>query len=127
MEQAPKPYVQESPSTTVDIVVFDPEGRYDPEQYDRFVNFEQSRDAALCCIEDVLEERGSTRARATGPGWRRCTRRNPRSGLGPSRTWPSRPSPVGCWRGSPRPGRLPPDRCPEEPVLGAFFRIQDQG
>jgi hypothetical protein len=55
MEPAPKPYVQVV-IDDVDLVVHDPEGLYDADLYDRYTTFEQARDAALCCIEDVLEE-----------------------------------------------------------------------
>ena len=118
VEQAPKPYVQVAVDD-VDIVVFDPEGRYDPEQYDRFVNFEQPRCGPL--LHRGRAGGGGLRGRGPQAGLEAMHEKESSKRLGPSRTWPSRPSPVGCWRGSPRPGRLPPDRCPEEPVLGAFF------
>jgi hypothetical protein len=55
MERAAKPYVQVVVDD-VDTVVYDPEGHYDADLYDRYASFEQARDAALSCIEDVLEE-----------------------------------------------------------------------
>jgi hypothetical protein len=55
MERVTKPYVQVAVDD-VDTVVYDPEGRYDADLYDRYSSFEQARDAALSCIEDVLEE-----------------------------------------------------------------------
>ena len=55
MDPAPKPYVQVV-IDGVDTVVHDPEGLYDADRYDRYATFEQARDAALCCIEDVLDE-----------------------------------------------------------------------
>ena len=50
-----KPYVQVV-IDSVDTVVHDPDGHYDADRYDRYATFEQARDAALCCIEDVLDE-----------------------------------------------------------------------
>jgi len=38
----------------VDTVIYDPEGRYDPERYDRYATYEEARDAALTCIELML-------------------------------------------------------------------------
>jgi hypothetical protein len=55
VERAPKPYVQVV-IDDLDIVVHDPEGHYDADHYDRYATFEQARDAALCCNEDVLDE-----------------------------------------------------------------------
>jgi hypothetical protein len=50
-----KPFVQ----LTIDAVAavaFDPDGHLDPEQFDRYADFAQARDAALCCIEATLDE-----------------------------------------------------------------------
>ncbi len=55
MDQAVKPYVRVA-IDGVDTVVHDPEIHYDADRYDRYATFEQARDAALCCIEDVLDE-----------------------------------------------------------------------
>jgi hypothetical protein len=55
MDRVLKPYVQ-LVIDDVDTVVYDPEGHYDADRHDRYATFEQARDAALCCIEDVLEE-----------------------------------------------------------------------
>lgn len=55
MDRAPRPYVQVA-IDDVDTVVFDREGLYDAEQYDCYSTFDQARDAALSCIEDVLDE-----------------------------------------------------------------------
>ena len=50
-------------------MVLDPESHNDAENYDRYATYEQARDAALCCIEDVLEE-GDHDGEATRPPWR---------------------------------------------------------
>ncbi len=55
MDRAPKPYVQVV-IDSVDTVIHDAEGVYDADRYDRYATFEQARDAAMSCIEDVLEE-----------------------------------------------------------------------
>jgi hypothetical protein len=44
------------PIDAVDTVVFDPEGRFDAERYDRYESFTQARDAALSSIEIMLDE-----------------------------------------------------------------------
>ena len=51
----PKPYVH-VPVDAVDVVVFDPDGRLDPERFDRYPTFDDARNAALCCIEAMLDE-----------------------------------------------------------------------
>jgi hypothetical protein len=50
-----KPFVH-VPIDAVDTVVFDPEGRFDAERYDRYESFTQARDAALSSIEIMLDE-----------------------------------------------------------------------
>jgi hypothetical protein len=50
-----KPFVH-VPIDAVDTVVFDPEGRFDAERYDRYETFTQARDAALSSIEIMLDE-----------------------------------------------------------------------
>lgn len=40
----------------VDTVAHDPQGRFDPEIYDHYATFEQARDAALSCVELLLDE-----------------------------------------------------------------------
>ena len=40
----------------VDTVAFDPEGRFDPERYDRYESFTRAHDAALSSIEIMLDE-----------------------------------------------------------------------
>jgi hypothetical protein len=50
-----KPFVH-LPIDAVDTVVFDPEGRFDADRYDRYESFTQARDAALSSIEIMLDE-----------------------------------------------------------------------
>jgi hypothetical protein len=50
-----KPYVH-LPVDAVDTVVFDPDGRFDPEQFDHYKTYESARDAALSSIEVMLDE-----------------------------------------------------------------------
>lgn len=50
-----KPFVH-LPIDAVDTVVFDPEGHFDGEQFDRYVTFNEARDAALSSIEIMLDE-----------------------------------------------------------------------
>ncbi len=50
-----KPFVQIA-IEQVDTVIYDPEGRYDPEFHDRYETFEAARDAALTSIEVMLDE-----------------------------------------------------------------------
>ena len=47
------------PIDVVNTVVFDPEGRFDGEQYDRYASFTEGRDAALSSIEIMLDEEES--------------------------------------------------------------------
>jgi hypothetical protein len=55
MTPAGKPYVHLTVDS-VDLVVFDPHEQYDAERYDRYETFTQARDAALTCIETMLDE-----------------------------------------------------------------------
>jgi hypothetical protein len=55
MEHLQKPFVH-LPIDAVDSVVFDPDGRFDPELYDRYASFVEARDAALSSIEVMLDE-----------------------------------------------------------------------
>jgi len=55
MEQLTKPFVH-LPVDAVDSVVYDPEGRFDAESYDRYASFTEARDAALSSIEIMLDE-----------------------------------------------------------------------
>jgi hypothetical protein len=55
MKRLPKPYVHLSVHS-VDLVVFDPQGHYDADHYDRYASFAEARDAALTCIEAMLDE-----------------------------------------------------------------------
>ncbi len=55
MERPTKLFVH-LPIDAVDAVVFDPEGRYDPEVHDRYDTFTQARDAALSSVELTLDE-----------------------------------------------------------------------
>src|SRR3954468_85989 len=55
MPDTNKPFVQLS-IDAVDALVFDPEGRYDPESFDRYETFVMARDAALTSIEVMLDE-----------------------------------------------------------------------
>jgi hypothetical protein len=54
MERLPKHYVH-LPIDAVDAVVFDPEGHYDPERFDRYATFAEARDAALSSVELTLD------------------------------------------------------------------------
>ena len=49
-----KPFVH-LPIDAVDVVTFDPEGRYDGDRYDRYTTFVEARDAALTSIELMLD------------------------------------------------------------------------
>ena len=49
-----KPFVH-LPIDAVDVVAFDPEGRYDGDRYDRYATFVEARDAALTSIELMLD------------------------------------------------------------------------
>ena len=55
MEHFTKPFVH-LPIDAVDSVVFDPEGRFEAEHYDRYASFTEARDAALSSIEIMLDE-----------------------------------------------------------------------
>ena len=55
MDSLSKPYVH-LPIDVVDTVVFDPEGRFDADRYDRYATFTEARDAALSSIEIMLDE-----------------------------------------------------------------------
>jgi hypothetical protein len=54
MDRDSKPFVH-LPIDAVDTVVFDPEGLYDGDRYDRYATFDEARDAALTCIELMLD------------------------------------------------------------------------
>ncbi len=55
MDSLSKPYVH-LPIDAVDSVVFDVEGHFDGERYDRYATFAEARDAALSSIEIMLDE-----------------------------------------------------------------------
>jgi hypothetical protein len=55
MEHFTKPFVH-LPIDAVDSVIFDLEGRFEAEQYDRYATFTEARDAALSSIEIMLDE-----------------------------------------------------------------------
>jgi hypothetical protein len=55
MNDAVKPYVHLA-INAVDTVIFDPEGRIQDERSDRFDDFEEARNAALSCVELMLDE-----------------------------------------------------------------------
>jgi len=55
MDSLSKPYVH-IPIDAVDAVVFDAEGHFDGERYDRYATFAEARDAALSSIEIMLDE-----------------------------------------------------------------------
>src|SRR4051794_440605 len=55
MDRLTKPFVHLT-IDAVDAVVFDPEGRFDPEQYDHYPTFIEARDAALSSVELILDE-----------------------------------------------------------------------
>ncbi len=44
------------PIDAVDSVVFDPEGRWPADEFDRYASFTEARDAALSSIEIMLDE-----------------------------------------------------------------------
>ena len=54
-DTAAKPYLHLS-IDAVDTVVFDPEGYHDNDRSDRFDSFTEARDAALSCVELMLDE-----------------------------------------------------------------------
>jgi hypothetical protein len=55
MDHLSKPFVHLT-IDAVDTVVFDPDGRYDPELYDHYATFVEARDAALSSVELILDE-----------------------------------------------------------------------
>ena len=55
MPYSTKPFVHLS-IDSVDTVVLDPEGQIDPELHDHYASFVEARDAALCCVELLLDE-----------------------------------------------------------------------
>ena len=55
MNAVAKPYLHLS-INAVDTVVFDPEGCHDNDRSDRFDTFTEARDAALSCVELMLDE-----------------------------------------------------------------------
>jgi hypothetical protein len=55
MEHFTKPFVH-LPIDAVDSVIFDLEGRFEAELYDRYATFTEARDAALSSIEIMLDE-----------------------------------------------------------------------
>ena len=55
MDRLTKSYVHVT-IDAVDIVIFDPEGHYDPENYDRYPTYTEARDAALSSVELMLDE-----------------------------------------------------------------------
>ena len=55
MDSLSKPYVH-IPIDAVDAVIFDAEGQFDGERYDRYPTFAEARDAALSSIEIMLDE-----------------------------------------------------------------------
>ena len=55
MDRLSKPYVHLT-IDAVDTVIFDPEGRFDPERYDHYATFTEARDAALSSVELILDE-----------------------------------------------------------------------
>ena len=56
MNATAKPYLHLS-INAVDTVVFDPEGCHDNDRSDRFDTFDEARDAALSCVELMLDEK----------------------------------------------------------------------
>jgi len=55
MNAVAKPYLHLS-INAVDTVVFDPQGCHDNDRSDRFDTFNEARDAALSCVELMLDE-----------------------------------------------------------------------
>lgn len=55
MDSHTKPYVHLT-IDAVDVVVFDAEGAFDGERFDRYATFVEARDAALSSIEIMLDE-----------------------------------------------------------------------
>jgi hypothetical protein len=54
MERVTKPFIHLT-IDAVDTVIFDPEGRFDADLYDRYPTFAGARDAALSSIELMLD------------------------------------------------------------------------
>lgn len=54
MDSLTRPFVHLA-IDAVDTVIFDPEGRYDPELYDHYPTFVSARDAALSSVELTLD------------------------------------------------------------------------
>lgn len=54
MNPVTKPFVHLT-IDAVDMVILDPEGMFDPDQYDRYATFIEARDAALTSIELMLD------------------------------------------------------------------------
>ena len=55
MESTLKPFVHVI-IDSVDAVVFDADSRYDAEVHDHYATFAEARDAALSCVELLLDE-----------------------------------------------------------------------
>ena len=55
MESITKPFVHVT-IDAVDVVVYDAESRYDAEIHDHYATFAEARDAALSCVELLLDE-----------------------------------------------------------------------
>ena len=55
MNAVAKPYLHLS-INAVDTVVFDPQGCHDNDRSDRFDTFDEARNAALSCVELMLDE-----------------------------------------------------------------------
>ena len=55
MNSTPKPFVHVT-IDAVDAVVFDADSRYDAERHDHYATFAEARDAALSCVELLLDE-----------------------------------------------------------------------
>ena len=55
MEPTTKPFVHVT-IDAVDAVVYDADSRYDAELHDHYATFAEARDAALSCVELLLDE-----------------------------------------------------------------------
>ena len=55
MDTTPKHYVHVT-FDAVDVVVYDADARYDAEVHDHYATFTEARDAALSCVELLLDE-----------------------------------------------------------------------
>ena len=102
MDRLAKPYVHLT-IDAVDAVVFDPEGRLDPERYDHYPTFTEARDAALLLRRADPRRRGTTTATTTARNSAGCSPCWSR----PRRSTPSTPSPAitGSSTASTRRGR----------------------